>query len=90
MEDCEAPPADEAVIALLVAREGLETVVRLRDERIYRVHDIAWGYDCGDEYAHVTTNVSPGLEGDQIDFFFTSEVKEIAEGITGELLWPSD
>ncbi len=28
----------------------------------------------GDEHAHVTTNISPGLDGTSIDFFHTSEV----------------
>ena len=45
--------------------------------------NIAWGSDMGDEYTHVTTNVSPSIQGERIDFFFTNEVdavKDEAEG----------
>jgi hypothetical protein len=43
------------------------------------VRNIAWGYDIGDEFAHVTTNVSPAVEGASIDFFFTSEVRAVID-----------
>ena len=45
------------------------TTVRLRDGTDHLVHDIAWGYDDGDRYAHITTNVGPGGDGLPVDFF---------------------
>lgn len=67
-------PVDTALLDLLQSRDGLLTRVLLADGRRLSVYDIAWGYDIGDEHAHVTTNVSPGCEGRPIDFFFRSEV----------------
>ena len=54
--------------------------VRLRDGRTLQVTDIAWGYDLGDDHAHVTTNISPGEAGTSIAFFFTCELDEIVDG----------
>jgi hypothetical protein len=82
-------PADEAMIALLVARDGPEITVKLADSRVRRVLNIAWGYDMGDEYAHLTTNCSPFSNDHPIDFFFTDEVEEIADGRNGDVPWPS-
>ena len=36
-------------------RDGVETVVIRRDSRRRVVYDIAWGYDLGEKWAHVTT-----------------------------------
>lgn len=51
----------------------------LRDGRRLVVYDIAWGYDFGDQWAHVTTNASPGVEGASLDFFYTSEVVSVID-----------
>jgi hypothetical protein len=48
--------------------------------------DIAWGYDWQDEYAHVTTNCSPGSPGLSLDFFFTHEVATVL-GDDGAVLY---
>jgi hypothetical protein len=91
IEQREQPePEDASMIALLVARDGLETTVKLADSSVGRVLNISWGYDTGDEYAHVTTNCSPFSNDHPIDFFFTNEVEEIADGRNGDVLWPSD
>src|SRR5262245_18554217 len=47
--------ADSELIALLRGRDGPPTDVPLRDGRRLRVFNIAWGYDDGDLWAHVTT-----------------------------------
>lgn len=73
------PPADELVIDLLSSRDGQLTEVFLRDGRLYRVFNIAWGYDMGDEYAHVTSNISPSVEGEPVDLFRTSEIAIIRD-----------
>jgi len=79
-------PADIEVITLLSSRDGIATLVTLENGSNCTVHNIAWGYDVGDEYAHVTTNVSPTIEGASIDFFFTSDIRSIHDPSTGETL----
>ncbi|MDT4892338.1 MAG: hypothetical protein QOE97_1373 [Pseudonocardiales bacterium] len=58
----------------------------LRDGTTLVVHNIAWGYDDGDDSAHVTTNISPRLDGTTIDFFCTSDVVSLADPQTGAAL----
>jgi hypothetical protein len=36
------------------------------------VFNIVWGYDLGDGFAHVTTNISPEIAGTSIDFLHRS------------------
>ena len=80
MAQVEQPePADKDLIELLTTRDGQPTFVKLRDGRRLSVINIAWGYDMGDEYAHVTTNVSPSVDGEAVDFFFTNEVVAVLD-----------
>lgn len=83
----EPEPLDETLVDLLAARDGLETVVELDDSRRLRVLNIAWGYDSGDHYAHVTTNISPSAAGREPDFFFTNEVVSVEDADSGQLVW---
>jgi hypothetical protein len=76
---------DDELIRLFVSRDQLLTAVVLRDGRLMRVFNIAWGYDMSDEYAHVTTNISPGVPGAPIDFFFTNEVATVFDDM-GQVL----
>ncbi len=46
----------------------------LDDGRQVRVRDIAYGYDWGDEYAHVYTNMNPESNGMSLEFFYTDRV----------------
>ena len=76
----EPGPPDERdleVLAALQDRDGRLTEVELIDGRRLRVWNIAWGYDQGDSHAHVTTNISPAIDGEAVDFFFTREVRTI-------------
>lgn len=77
---------DAEVIALLVERDGMPTVVRLVDGRTVTVWNVAGGYDLGDEYAHVTSNCSPYVDQHSVDFFYTSEVVEIRDRDGGSVL----
>jgi len=52
------------------------------------VRNIAWGYDEGDDWAHITSNISPAIEGAPIDFFSTRDVLRIDDSETGETLFP--
>lgn len=73
------PPRDTALLDLLRAREGQRTTVVLADGKRLTVLNIAWGYDMGDEFAHVTTNISPEIEGTSAGFFFTHDVRELCD-----------
>lgn len=71
-------PWDIRVLDILRARDGQLSIVELTDGTSLRVWNIAWGYDAGDSCAHVSSNMSPGApEGDDFDFFFTSDVAAI-------------
>ena len=76
--------ADRPIIDILRARDGVWTDVELKDGRVLKVLNIAWGYDEGDQYAHVTANVSPRpSEETSIDLFFTHEVRRMVDPQNG-------
>lgn len=79
-------PADIEIINLLVDRDGIPTLVTLKGGRGLTVHNIAWGYDDGDEYAHVTTNISPSLDGASIDYFLTNDIEAVTDPKSGDPL----
>lgn len=68
-------------------RDGTETLVVLQDGRRLIVRDIAWGYDAGENWAHVTTNISPGFEGAVVDFFSTKEIVQVVDPANNETLY---
>lgn len=78
---------DKFIIALLEKRDGLATFIRLKNGNSLKILNIAYGYDMGDEFAHVTTNISPSIEGESIDFFFTSKIVEIIDPENKEVLF---
>ncbi len=80
-------PRDTQLIDLLRERDGRPTRVILRDGQLLTVLNIAWGYDMHDEFAHVTTNVSPFVEGSNIDFFYTSDVLAVSDPDSGDELF---
>ncbi|SDW26069.1 hypothetical protein SAMN05421504_10194 [Amycolatopsis xylanica] len=80
------PPRDEEILRVLQDRDGVPTTVVLRDGRALTVFDISWGYDMGDEFAHVTTNVELGDENTPLDVFVTNEVAKIVAPESGEVL----
>lgn len=45
----ETRPADDAIIDLLMSRDGVPTTVTLTNGAVITVYDIAWGYDIGDD-----------------------------------------
>ena len=81
------PPADTVLIDLLNQRDGRRTTVVLTDRRRLDLWNIAWGYDTGDEFAHVTTNCSPFIEGSALDVFFTNEVAQVLDETGNPLHW---
>jgi hypothetical protein len=80
-------PEDEPILAVLHRRDGLATTVQLTDSKVVVVFNIAWGYDTGDAYSHVTTNISPTVEGAAIDYFYTSEIARLVDPSTDEVLY---
>lgn len=62
----------------------------LSGNRSLRVLNIAWGEDMGDDYEHLTTNVSPSDEGESIDLFFTDEIVRVIGPESGAILWATD
>lgn len=79
--------ADESVLGVFQERDGRPTRALLRDGRSLVVHNIAWGYDDGDEWAHITSNISPRVQGFGIDFFHTSEVLSLTDAESGRVLF---
>jgi hypothetical protein len=61
--------------------------VSLRDGRELSVWNIAWGYDMGDEHAHIATNCSPFVENLPLDFFYTGGVLAVRAAETGTVLF---
>lgn len=78
------------VVPALRARNGQLTDVLLSGERTVSVHNIAWGQDLGDDFEHVTTNISPAMSGATVDMFFTDEIEKIVAPDTGATIWQSD
>ena len=72
---------------LLRSRDGRPTTLVMRDGRVLTVVNIAWGLDEGEDYEHITTNISPQFDGASVDFFLTSEVENIVAPETGQSLW---
>jgi hypothetical protein len=70
---------DNILIEIFKNHNGHELKVQLRNGEIKSVWNIAWGYDIGDEYAHITSNISPEVIGSTIDFFYSHEITRIIE-----------
>jgi hypothetical protein len=68
---------DKAIIEQLKSRDGIETKIILKDGTKLIVWNIAWGYDIGEAYAHITTNISPNKNNTSINFFYTYEIDKI-------------
>lgn len=73
-------------MAILKHRDAIPTTVELCDGRVLLVYNIAWGQDIGDAEYHVTTNISPSLDGATIDLFWTHEVLRIFDPMSGQVL----
>lgn len=72
----------DPITEILRGRDGVGTVVVLRDGRRLHVHNIAWGRDSGEPSDHITRNISPTPPGASIDFFQTAEVEVILDADT--------
>lgn len=77
------PEEDKRIIEILKTRDTLETHVQLKSGKVAKLWSIAWGYDMGDDFAHITTNISPEQPEQDIDFFYTHEIVKINDGESG-------
>jgi len=78
------------IVPLLEARDGQKTRVDLSGQRNFEVFNIAWGEDIGDDYEHITSNISPEVDGARVDLFFTDEVARVIDPTNGAILWKAD
>lgn len=69
---------DSQIIEIFKSLDDKEAFVTLHDGRELVVWNIAWAYDTADDFAHITSNISPSKEGTTIDLFYTSEIKAIS------------
>lgn len=72
------PREGEYAVKLLLSRNGSASFVTLSDGATCRVLNITPGRDAGEKFDHISTNVAPPQEGIESDFFYASEVREIA------------
>jgi len=80
------PDDDKKLIEILKRRDALLTKLELRDGKVISVWNIAWGYDLGDDFAHITTNISPDQPGCEIDFFYTTDLAKVIDGDDGHII----
>lgn len=85
-----SPAHCRLIVSLLNARDGQKTRVDLSGRRTFEVFNIAWGEDIGDDYEHITSNISPFLDGASVDLFFTDEVASLIDPTNGAILWKTD
>jgi len=78
---------DKKIIDLFNENDGRLLTVEMNDGEQYKIWNIAWGYDMGDEFAHVTGNISPSVENSSIDFFYTNDIRKIISEDKNECLY---
>lgn len=81
------PPADRQLIQILLDRDGTLTRVKLMDGRLLDVWDIAYGYDMGDAYAHITANMEKREPPVPMHFFSSEHILRIIDGVSGVTLY---
>ncbi|MET4684866.1 hypothetical protein [Brevundimonas faecalis] len=75
------------LVNLLKARGGQLTLLVLTDGRTLRAFNSAYGRDMGDEWEHTTLNVSPDVNGEEIEFVWTSDVVRAIDPQTSAILY---
>jgi len=85
-----SPAHCRLIVPLLQARDGRNTALKLSGQRALEVYNIAWGEDLGDDFDHLTTNISPEVDGATVDLFFTDEVVSVIDPANGAVLWEAD
>ena len=78
---------DQHIIEIFKTTDQLEKAVYLGNNTILKVFNIAWGYDIGYDFAHITTNISPEIRNSDIDYFYTNEIQKIEDRTNGSILY---
>lgn len=78
---------DKILIETITDLDGHELIVYLKNGEIKKVWNIGWGYDEGDDYAHIITNASPFINGASIDVFFSNDIARIIKMENNETIY---
>lgn len=76
----------EHFLEILRSRDGVDTRVELASGEAVIVRNVAWGRDEGASFDHVTANISPEVDGLEIEFFHTSEIVRIVDPTTSAVI----
>ncbi|MBK7213676.1 MAG: hypothetical protein IPH88_10375 [Bacteroidales bacterium] len=68
---------DSHLVEMFNFFQDKELTVILNNGDELKVWNSAAGYDELDDFAHISSNVSPSMEGRTIDYFYTNEIKRI-------------
>ena len=71
---------DFIITQLAELQRGRPAMVVLKTGQRCLVYDVAWGRDRGETYHHLTTNISPGRDRAEVDFFTTDQIQFIEIG----------
>lgn len=75
------------LVELLESRDGRLTLLQLADGRTFRSFNIAAGRDLGEEWEDFTANISPMIEGEDVDWISTADVLTARDPEASELLY---
>ncbi len=78
---------DNKIIKLFKENDSKLLEIELENEKVLKVWNIAWGYDLKDEFAHITSNISPKIEDSQIDIFYTNDIVKIFDFNSKEIIY---
>ena len=81
------PGSGIELVELLERRDGRLTLLELADGRTIRSFNIAAGRDLGDEWEHFTLNISPRIEGEDVDWLSTADVLTARDPDESKLLY---
>lgn len=81
------PGAGAALVALLMARRGQPTRLRLRNGAEITAWNCAWGMDYGHDWEHLTLNMSPRRAGAETIFLSSADVMAACDADGGPLLY---
>jgi len=87
-----SPGRGATLVKLLLERTGIPTTLHLEDGAHIVAHNCAWGRDFGNDWEHLSLNVSPEIEGVAFEVVSGGEVAEIIDPASGEVLYrrPND
>ena len=78
---------DKHIIELFKLTDKNRKTVFLDNNRVLIVWNITWGYDIGDDFAHITTNINPEIQDADIDHFYTNEIQIVEDQTNGRILY---